>query len=287
MGERFMANHLSRSEQLSVLHLLVEGASLRSVTRLTGIHRTTIAKLMVRVGTAMCAFMGRRFCNLDLEHLQCDEIWTFVLKKQGRLQPEEADNNAIGDQYLFVAIDQDTKLIPAFALGKRTSETAQRFMDELANRVAMADLFEPGPRPRISSDGFNAYPNAVDNAFAGRADYGQIIKTFQESPQPGRYGPPILIDTERRVIFGTIEERIICTSHVERSNLTIRTFLRRFTRLALGFSKKLENLEACIALYVTYYNYCWMHGSLSGTPAMAARLAGHPWTLEELLEAAE
>jgi hypothetical protein len=151
----------------------------------------------------------------------------------------------------------------------------------------LAELFEEGPRPRISTDGWQGYPNAIDNSFAGRADYGQIIKTFQESPQPGRYGPPVLIDTERRVIFGSVEERIICTSHVERSNLTIRTFLRRFTRLALGFSKKLENLEACIALYVAHYNYCRVHNSLNGTPAMEAGIAGHPWTLEELLEAAE
>ena len=282
-----MANFLSQAEQLSVLHLLVEGASLRSITRLTGIHRTTIAKLMVRVGTALDAFMDRQLVNLELEHLECDEIWTFVKKKQHRLTEEEAIDSGVGDQFLFVAIDQDTKLIPAFALGKRTVETTQRFMDELASRLALPELFEEGYRPRISTDGWRAYPNAVDNAFGGRVDYGQIIKTYGESEQPGRYGPPVLTDTERRVIFGTIERRIICTSHVERSNLTIRTFLRRFTRLALGFSKKLANLEACIALYIAHYNYCRVHNSLNGTPAMEARLTGHPWTLEELLEAAE
>ncbi len=282
-----MANFLSREEQLSVLHLLVEGASLRSIARLTGIHRTTTMKIALRVGASLRAFMDRRMRNLDLKHLECDEIWTFVKKKQGRLREQELQDNRIGDQYLFVALDQRTKLIPAFALGKRTVETTQRFMDELESRLTLPDLFEEGPRPRISTDGWQAYPNAVDNAFGGRVDYGQIIKTYGESEQPGRYGPPVLVDTERRVIFGTIEKQLICTSHVERSNLSIRTFMRRFTRLALGFSKKLENLEACIALYVCHYNYCRVHNSLKGTPAMAARIAGHPWTLEELLHNAE
>lgn len=114
-------------------------------------------------------------------------------------------------------------------------------------------------------------------------DYGVIVKNFRESEQPGRYGPPEMVDAERRVVTGNISRRSICTSHVERHNLSIRTFLRRFTRLALGFSKKLANLEATVSLYVAYYNFCWMHSSLTGTPAMAARIAGHPWTLAELL----
>jgi IS1 family transposase len=281
-----VANVLSLAEQLSVLHLLVEGASLRSVRRLTGVHRSTVVNLMLRVGAALRAFMDERLRNLPLSHLECDEIWTFVLKKQGRLRPEEVCNEGIGDQYLFIAIDQQTRLVPAFTLGKRTSETAQRFMDELAGRLALPELFEAGPRPRISTDGWNGYPNAVEGAFAGRADYGQIIKSFAESEQPGRYGPPVLIDTERRVLTGRIHPRLICTSHVERHNLTIRTFLRRFTRLTVGFSKKKSHLEACICLYVAHYNFCRWHSSLRGTPAMAAGVAGHPWTLEELIRAA-
>jgi IS1 family transposase len=281
-----VANHLPFDEQLAVLNMLVEGSSLRSVTRLTGVHRTTAMKLMVRAGTRLRDLMDRRFRNLTLSHIQCDEIWTFVLKKQGRLQEAEACDEKIGDQNLFVALDHRTKLIPAFALGKRTSGTAQRFMDDLASRLTMPDLFEPGERPRLSTDGWNGYPNAVDNAFAGRIDYGQIIKTYGEAEQPGRYGPPVLVDTERRVITGDIDPRAICTSHVERHNLTIRTFMRRFTRLALGFSKKLENLDAAIALYVAHYNFCRPHGRLNGTPAMAAGVAGHPWTLAELMDAA-
>ncbi len=173
----------------------------------------------------------------------------------------------------------------AFAIGKWNADVTDLFLQDLASRLVLPELHEVGPKPQISTDGWQAYPDAVDEAFASRADYGQIIKDFGPSgEQSGRYAPPHLITTIRRVITGNINKRSICTSHVERHNLSIRTFLRRFTRLALGFSKKLENLMACVCLYIAYYNFCWMHGSLTGTPAMAAGLAGHPWSLAELLE---
>jgi len=276
---------LTREESLFVLHLLVEGNSLRSVQRLTGVHRDTVARLMVKVGDRLRGVMDRRFRNLELNHLQCDEIWTFVRKKQGKLKPEERADPALGDQYLYIALDEETKLVPSFAIGKRTVETTQLFMGDLAARIVVPPLFEAGPRPLISTDGFNAYPNAVDGAFGGAVNYGTIIKDYTESEQPGRYGPPIMTGAERRTIQGNFHRDEICTSHVERHNLSIRTFLRRFTRLALGFSKKLENLAACVCLYIAHYNYCRMHGSLPGTPAMAAGIAGHPWTMEELFDA--
>jgi hypothetical protein len=137
----------------------------------------------------------------------------------------------------------------------------------------------------ISTDGFNAYPEAVDLAFADNCRYGQIIKDYRNADQPGRYGCPELIGTECREIFGAINPMTICTSHVERVNLTTRTLLKRFTRLSLCFSKKLENLVAAVAIYVAYYNYCWQHASLGGrSPAMAAGVTGHPWSMEELFE---
>jgi IS1 family transposase len=218
-----------------------------------------------------------------LSHLQCDEIWTFVQKKQGRLKPEEAHNTAIGDQYLFIALDEETKLIPSFVLGKRTRETTALFIDELAQRVVHRESFQQGHHLRISTDGWQSYPICIEDAFGSGAKYGQIIKTFAEAEQPGRYGPPVLVNSQRRVLIGDFDQWEICTSHVERNNLSIRTFLRRFTRLALGFSKKLACLDAAVVLYVAHYNFCRPHGSLLGTPAMAARLTGHPWTLEELL----
>jgi IS1 family transposase len=280
-------NVLSRADQLGVLNMLVEGTSLRSITRLTGIHRTTIANLMVRVGDQCAALMDRWMRNLTLRHLQIDEIWTFVLKKQSRV-PVNVDDKRIGDQYLFIAIDEATKLIPAYRLGKRTKDTTDYFIHDLADRLVLPPSpWGAGPRPQISTDGFPAYPGSIDSAFAGRADHGVLIKNYRNAEQPGRYGPPELIDADRRVVYGGIDENDICTSHVERHNLSIRTFLRRFTRLALGFSKKVENLDAAISLYVAHYNFCRWHGTIRRTPAMAARITGHPWGMEELLTEAE
>jgi IS1 family transposase len=291
---------LPREMQLRVLHLLVEGTSLRSVTRLTGVHRKTITRLMLKVGDACRRMMDRRMRELELTHLQCDEIWTFVKKKQAHLTPAEQLNDEIGDQYLFVALDEDTKLIPAFRLGKRTAENTDEFMMDLSKRLKgfgpqadpfamipfdQLDAHRAGWRPMISTDGFKPYLGAVEDAFGGTADHGVIIKSYgEDAEQFGRYAPPKVVSTERRPITRDLDPYSICTSHVERHNLSIRTFLRRFTRLALGFSKKLECLDAAIALYIAHYNFSRLHGTLRGTPAMRAGIAGHPWTMVELLE---
>jgi hypothetical protein len=279
-------NVLSRQEQIAILNLIVEGNSLRSITRLTGIHRTTIMKLMVRVGEQCKRMMDRWMNNLTLRHLEIDELWTFCLKKQGRI-PVGHDDRLIGDQFVFVALDQETKLIPCYAVGKRNREVTVAFIEDLASRLVLPDLFERGFHPQLSTDGFAAYPGAIDLAFAGRCQYGTIVKDYRNAEQPGRYGPPEMIGTERNVIHGHIDESEICTSHVERSNLNFRTFLKRFTRLALGFSKKRANLEAAVALYIAHYNFVRWHGTLNKTPAMAAKITGHPWTMEELLTEAE
>ena len=282
-----MANVLSRADQLQILNMLVEGCSLRSITRLTRVHRATTAKLMMHVGTQCRTFLDSRMRNLKLSHCELDEIWTFVLKKQAHLNSAESSNQIIGDQYLYVAIDEDTKLIPSFVIGKRNKEVTEMFCDDLASRLDLPELHHAEPKPLLSTDGWNAYPNAIDGAFAGRANYGTIIKDFTEATQPGRYGPPKMSGASRKRIIGSFDRDEICTSHVERHNLSIRTFLRRFTRLALGFSKKLECLAASVSLYVAHYNFCRLHGSLPGTPAMAARLTGHPWTMDELLTKAD
>jgi IS1 family transposase len=278
---------LSREMQIRVLHLLVEGTSLRAVTRLTGVHRTTIMRLMLKVGTACKRMMDRRMMKLSLDHLQLDEIWTFVRKKQARLTTDEQADDGIGDQFLFVALDEGTKLIPSFVVGKRTKENTETFLLDLASRVVCPDpaLTPVGERTAISTDGWPAYPAAVDLAFADTVAHGVIIKNYaDDAEQVGRYAPPAVVGTERRPVTKGLDPYSICTSHVERHNLSIRTFLRRFTRLALGFSKKLENLEAAIALYLAHYNFSRLHRTLKGTPAMRAGLAGHPWTMVELLE---
>jgi len=275
-----MANALPRLKQQAIIHLLVEGNSIRSVERLTGVHRDTIMRLAVNVGGKCKKFLNAWLSNLKLRHVQADEIWTFVGCKQEKLKRALVINPTMGDQFLYVAFDQDTKLIASYAIGKRCTEVTQAFMYDLADRIVT-------DAPQLSTDGWQAYPNAVKNAFGDEIAYGQIIKEFAEPIQPGRYGPPVLVASERRQITGLtdIDLKSICTSHVERNNLTIRTFLRRFTRLSLGFSKKLENLAAAVALHVAHYNFCRVHSTTRVTPAMAAGVTDHVWELEELLAA--
>ena len=274
-----MANIMPQEKQKMIIHMLAEGNSIRSIERLTGCHRDSIMRLMVKVGDKCRDFLDERLRGLKLRHIQADEIWTFCRKKQARLNRIEQLNPTIGDQFLYIAFDQSTKLIACYALGKRTSNVTNAFMLDLASRIVTEV-------PQISSDGFNAYPAAIELAFGEEnVNYGQIIKDFAEPVQPGRYGPPVMVATERRQILGldNINLRSICTSHVERNNLSIRTFMRRFTRLSLGFSKKLENLAAATALHVAFYNFCRVHGTLRTTPAMAAGITDHVWELQELL----
>ena len=215
--------------------------------------------------------------------------------KQSRLTVEErAERSDIGDIYLWYSIDQDTKLIPAFLLGKRSADNARRFMVDLRSRLEMLKPHDTDPhafqRPKpiyitqISTDGFQAYPEAVDLAFGGHAKFGTIIKDYKNALMP--YTPSEIIGTERRVVFGMTEseKRSICTSHIERHNLTVRTFMRRFTRLTLGFSKKFENLEAACTLHIAYYNFCWRPGEMRVTPAMAAGVVDRLWSFDDLLK---
>lgn len=186
-----------------------------------------------------CGEQARRFLHENLRrinvgHVQCDEIWTFVQKKQGQVKPEERENVRIGDQYLFVALDTDSKLVCTYALGKRDSVTTERFIEDLARRIVVAP--KTGERPQISTDGWPCYPEAIESSFGHRVDYGQIIKVYANE-QSGRYAPPEVVESVRKPMWGIQNLKSICTSHAERNNLTIRTFMKRFNRLTLGFSK--------------------------------------------------
>lgn len=174
---------LREDKRHAVLNLLVEGNSIRSTERITGVHRDTVMRLLVHAGGQCLEFLDQRMRGLKLRHLQLDEIWTFVDTKQAHIRPERRDDDTIGDQYLFVAFDEDTKLIPTFRIGKRTTENIEAFLLDLADRI----VHEPGVHiPQISTDGFAAYPGAVDLAFANEADYGVLIKSYTETEQPGR-----------------------------------------------------------------------------------------------------
>ncbi|REK11594.1 MAG: IS1 family transposase [Planctomycetota bacterium] len=283
------------------LRLLVEGMSIRATERTTGLHRDTICKLLVHFGDACQRFLDERMRGLTLSHLQFDEQWTYVYKKQSRLTTtERAETSEQGDIYLWTCVDQKTKLMPAFLVGKRSADNARRFMMDVAGRLTFPkphvsddqSYLRPGYKPvtQISTDGFNAYPEAVDLAFGPYVKYGVIIKEYRNARMI--YTPSEMVGTKRTGMRG-IEgrnQRTICTSHVERLNGTQRLFLKRLNRLTYCFSKKLRNLEAAFAGFAAYYNFCWQtrkpgkSGAKRGTAAMMAGLAGHVWSFDELFE---
>jgi IS1 family transposase len=297
-----MANILPKEKQIQILTLLVEGNSIRSTSRITGCHKKTVTRVLVDFGNRCRGFLDERLRGLSPDHVEVDETWTFVEKKQARLTFEEKMmRHDIGDIFLWYGIDAETKLVPAFLLGKRTGDNARRFMVDLAGRLTWPNphasddhAFDMGSFKRIvqiSTDGFSAYPEAVDLAFGPYVKFGTIIKEYRNANIV--YQPSEMVGTKRtaRKNMDRSEERTICTSHIERCNLTVRTFMKRFTRLALGFSKKLANLEAAVALHFAYYNFCWRprmpgkSGKLMLTPAMMAGVTDRLWWMEDLFSA--
>jgi transposase-like protein/IS1 family transposase len=284
------------------LQLLLEGGSIRSTERITHVHRDTICRLIVRFGDACRDFLDQRMRGLTLTHLQFDEQWTYVAKKQARLTTGERQQRYdIGDIYLWTCIDRKTKLLPSFLIGKRSADNARRFMMDVAGRLVFptAHASDPhayqqggyAPIVQISTDGFAAYPEAVDLAFGSYAKYGTIVKDYRNATMI--YTPSEMVGTQRNGIrgIGKGQEWSICTSHVERLNGTQRLFLKRLNRLTLCFSKKLRNLEAAFAMFAAYYNFCWRtrkpgkSGKRRPTAAMMAKLTDHLWGFDEFFDA--
>jgi IS1 family transposase len=257
---------------------LIEGTSIRSSERITGLHRDTIIRLLVLAGKRCIALMESKMRNLQCKRVQSDEIWTFCQKKQRHVKAD--DSPEVGDAWVFAAIDAETKLIPAYVVGKRDHETTYRFLASLRDSLA------PEHRFQISTDGFAFYRKGVEDVFAGQADFAQVIKLYGDYGQhdaAGRYSPAPIVETIIRIRDGRPDMRHISTSYVERQNLTMRMAIRRFTRLTNGFSKKLDNLKAACALHFAYYNFCRIHQTLRVTPAMEAGVSNHIWTIAELL----
>ncbi len=269
-------NALPLEKKALVLSHLVEGLSVRSIERLTGIHRDTIIRLMISVGEIASEILDSQMVNLEVKRLQVDEIWTYVGKKQRLVS--SYDPKEFGDQYVFVALDPDTKLIPMFRVGKRTGELAKSFMMDLRSRIVT--------QFQLTTDAFGAYRDAVDYAFGTEIDYAQIHKSYSaENITKGehRYSPGCIVGINIIPITGNPVRRHISTSLIERQNLTIRMQMRRFTRLTNAFSKKLASLQAALAIHFFYYNFVRVHQTLRVTPAMQAKLTSHIWTWEELL----
>jgi IS1 family transposase len=270
-------NKLSTEEKVRVVACLVEGNSLRSTVRMTGIHRTTIQKLLVELGAACSAYQDKVFRGLKLKRLQCDEIWAFCGAKERNATPEQK-REGWGDIWTWTALDSETKLVPCWLVGDRTMPTAYHFMQDLAGRLYN--------RIQLTTDSYKAYAVCVEGAFGADVDYGQIQKIYS-NPNPreaqARYSPAKCMGAKKAVISGMPDYEHISTSHTERNNLTMRMSMRRFTRLTNGFSKKVENHEAAVALHFMHYNFARIHQSLRITPAMAAKVSDHVWSLEEIV----
>jgi len=269
-------NTLKTEKRMVILSLLVEGNSIRSIERITGVHRDTILKLMKSIGFKCQDILNSYMQNLNCKEIECDEIWTYVAKKQKRLTPEE-ENTEKGDQYVFVALDPRTKLIPVFTIGKRSGFTTMIFMQELKRRITN--------RFQLTTDRFGGYFDVVDRVFGADIDYAQLQKIYAGNGDGHRegYTPSDIRGIEIIELLGKPKRQNICTSYVERQNLTIRMQMRRFTRLTNAFSKKLENLKLALALHFFYYNFMRIHQTLRITPAMECRITDHIWKWEEIL----
>jgi transposase-like protein/IS1 family transposase len=259
-----------------VLRMLLEGNSVSSVERITDVHHTTILKLLVLAGEKCERIMGEKIRNVPVKDVQADELWSFIQKKEKRCKLGDDPN--FGDSYCFVAIERHSKLILNFALGKRNQATTDIFIEGL--RLATSGDFQ------ITTDGFGPYRSAISNTLEDRASFAQLIKVYRAASEgEGRYSPAEVAATEVVPVMGQPDPDRICTSHIERQNLSIRMGTRRFTRLTNAFSKKWENHWAALACWFAFYNFCRVHKSLRVTPAMQAGIADHVWSVGELLAA--
>jgi IS1 family transposase/transposase-like protein len=263
-----------------VASLLCEGMGIRAISRFTSLHQQTVLNILEIVGMKCSTLLNRKIRNLTgVEQLETDEVWCFVHCKAINTSPNHPEH---GDQYVYLTFDRDSKLIVNRLVGKRTGENCELVMRDLKARIK--------GRFQLSTDAFRGYATrkgAVYQTFGNNIDFATLSKFYGKDPEgERRYSPPVCLYVNKRVEIGHPDPDMICTSHVERQNLNVRLFNRRFTRLTLGFSKKLINLEHSVAILVAYHNFCRIHsahGKKRQTPAQAAKLTKRPWTIAELL----
>lgn len=269
-------NKLPIEKQVQIINLLVEGNSLRAISRITDVAFNTVLKLVPKIGLACEKFHDETVKNIKASRIQADEIWSFVYSKQKNV-PEGKEEEA-GDVWTWTAIDADTKLIVSWYVGTRDADSAQPFMKDVASRLAN--------KVQLTTDGHRVYLDAVDKAFGNEVDFAQLVKIYgtgnAENQTDKKYSPAKFIGAKKTVVTGNPREKFISTSYVERQNLTMRMHMRRFTRLTNAFSKKIENHCHSLSLYFVYYNFCKIHKSLSVTPAMQAGLTKKPMTLLDI-----
>lgn len=272
-------NKLSTEKRVRVIAALVEGNSIRATVRMTGVAKNTVIKLLCDLGRACSDYQDRTLRNLSCARIQVDEIWSFVYAKAKNMPANKSCEPGVGDVWTWVAIDADTKLVPSYMLGGRDAGAATRFLRDLASRLSH--------RVQLTSDGHAAYLNAVHDAFGEDIDYSVVIKLYGSDHNPNKpetkYSPGKCNGSRHLKILGNPDRKHVSTSYVERNNLTMRMSMRRFTRLTNAFSKKVENLVHAVSLHFMHYNFCQKHQTLGMTPAEAAGVADHRWTIEELI----
>lgn len=263
---------------LLCLKLLVEGNSIRSTERITGVEKKTILSLLVLTGEKCERLLNEKIKDLPVEDVQADEMWGYVGMKEKTKKRQLRTDSTLGDAYTFVAIERNTKLVLAWHLGRRGAKDTLEFTEKIYNATS--------GRFQLTTDGFNCYPDAVTHSLGTRVDFAQLIKIYSQEEQGGgerRYSPPKVVEAIPTPVFGNPDPERICTSHVERQNLTMRMMMRRLTRLTNAFSKKWDNLRAALALHFAYYNFCRIHKTIRCTPAMEARITNTVWELKDLL----
>lgn len=274
-------NKLSIEKRTQVITALVEGNSINATCRMTGAAKWTVLRLLASVGAACAEYQNTHLRNLTCQTIQCDEIWSFYYSKQKNVPEDKQGRLGYGDVWTWTAIDADTKLVPSWLVGLRDAGYAFRLMRDLQTRLAN--------RVQMTTDGHKAYLNAVEDVFGVDIDYAMLVKLYGQEPESEkRYSPAKCIAAEPHAIQGNPDPTKISTSYAERQNLTMRMSMRRFTRLTNGFSKKIENLEHAVALHFMYYNFARPHKTLANpyprTPAMAAEIENHIWTIEDILK---
>ena len=278
-AQKPLGSHTTRlDDAVKVFTLMTEGMSVRAVSRVTGVHKTTILSLLLTVGMKCARLFDAKMQNVRPRYVQADEAWTFVQKKQKRLKATDPAEH--GDQYVWIALDSETKAVLSYYVGKRDAVSAYEFIGNLNKRMAETH------RCQITTDGLEGYIPAIEEHFGADVDFAQLVKQYAK---PRTDGPDWFRPSSHVVaaiptpIAGDPDFDRISTSHIERANLTVRMHLRRFTRLTNGFSKKLRNLQAAVVVFVAWYNFCRVHQSLRVTPAMESGLTDHVWSIRELL----
>jgi IS1 family transposase len=272
-----MANVISMAKKVAVISALVEGCSVRSTVRMTGVSKGAVLRLLASVGTACAEYQSRVIRNVPAKRVQVDEIWSFCYAKQKNVTAEVWERAGYaGDVWTFTAIDAETKLVISWLVGARDAGCAAQFLQDVAGRLSN--------RIQLTTDGHKMYLTAVPDAFGVDVDYAQLVKVFGDNPEAQkRYSPAQCLGTKSVEVIGDPEPEHISTSFVERQNLNMRMNMRRFTRLTNAFSKKLDNHIAMIALFHMHYNFARVHQTLRITPAMEAGLSSHVWSIQEIV----